>query len=57
MIFTGHETKIMKNSIAAQAKMSSIEHMMNKHILIILLVQMILCLIGALLYIVANTPN
>lgn len=37
--YTGHETKIMMNSFRAKAKLSTVEKMMNRQILIIFLVQ------------------
>jgi len=39
--YTGHETKIMLNSFRAKAKMSDVEKMMGKQIMIIFLVQVI----------------
>ena len=46
-IFTGHETKIMKNGTAARAKKSKIEIATSKYILVIMLIQVIVCLFGA----------
>lgn len=39
VIYTGHHTKIMLNSVKARAKQSSVEKEMNKQILIVFLVQ------------------
>ena len=41
-VFTGHDTKIMRNSAKAKYKFSSLEKLMNGAILIILSMQMIL---------------
>ena len=50
-VFTGHDTKVMKNSAAAKYKFSSLELMTNRAILLILMVQVVLSLIaGAMGY-------
>jgi phospholipid-transporting ATPase len=36
VVFTGHDTKIMKNSAAAKYKFSSLEILTNKAILVVL---------------------
>lgn len=43
VIYTGHETKIMKNSQNARFKMSSIERGTNRQIIYLVLVQLVLC--------------
>lgn len=43
-VFTGHETKIMKNSTRAKAKRSMIERSTNAYILVTILIQTALCL-------------
>mmetsp|Transcript_29398 Transcript_29398/g.28517 ORF Transcript_29398/g.28517 Transcript_29398/m.28517 type:complete len:95 (+) Transcript_29398:814-1098(+) len=37
VVFTGHETKIMKNSIKMKAKLSKLEKATNKYILMMVL--------------------
>eukprot|EP00347_Sterkiella_histriomuscorum_P005590 403356030 len=51
VIFTGHETKIMKNSAKSKAKFSKLERSTNNYILVIVLMQFIMSFIGA----IANT--
>eukprot|EP01016_Furgasonia_blochmanni_P002413 TRINITY_DN10948_c0_g1_i1.p1 TRINITY_DN10948_c0_g1~~TRINITY_DN10948_c0_g1_i1.p1 ORF type:complete len:1143 (+),score=254.78 TRINITY_DN10948_c0_g1_i1:224-3652(+) len=46
--YTGHDTKIMLNSIRAKEKMSRVEVEMNKQIIIIFGVQLLFCLFSAL---------
>ena len=46
-VFTGHETKIMKNGSSAKQKKSKIEQATNQYILVIMLIQVIVCLFGA----------
>ena len=43
-VFTGHETKIMKNSTRAKAKKSTIEKSTNKYIIVTIGIQSVLCL-------------
>ena len=47
--YNGHETKIMLNSIAAQLKMSFVERMMNKQIIIMTIIQVSLCVTFAII--------
>lgn len=49
VVYTGHETKIMQNSIGASAKLSTIEKNMNTKILFILGIEFILIFIGGIL--------
>lgn len=46
-MFTGHDTKVMKNSAKSRYKMSNVELLTNKSIGLILLSQIILASIGA----------
>jgi magnesium-transporting ATPase (P-type) len=46
-VFTGHDTKIMKNSAAAKYKFSSLEKLMNKTLIVVFLLQIILALVAA----------
>lgn len=45
-IYTGHETKIMRNSTRAKAKKSYIEISTNRYIMLTILIQTALCLIA-----------
>ena len=49
IVYAGHQTKIMMNSSNSKFKMSRLERTTNKQILIIFVVQVICCLIGAIL--------
>jgi phospholipid-transporting ATPase len=49
VIFTGHETKIMKNSVRSKSKFSRLESATGKYILVIVIIQILLSLIGAFL--------
>lgn len=46
-VFTGHDTKIMQNSAKSKYKLSNLEKLTNKSILLILLVQVVFAAIGA----------
>lgn len=46
VVFTGHETKIMKNSVKSRAKFSKLERSTNRYIIVIMIMQVILSLIG-----------
>jgi len=50
VVYTGDNTKIMKNSPSAKSKTSRLENAMNNQILIVLLVQSSLAFIGAIFY-------
>ena len=45
-VFSGHETKIMKNSARAKAKKSTLERSMNNYIIVTILIQTTLCLLA-----------
>lgn len=47
VVFTGHETKIMKNSVKSRAKFSKLELSTNNYIFMIVLLQFIISLTGA----------
>ena len=49
VVFTGHETKIMKNSVGSRAKFSRLEKALNIYIFLIVMIQLIISLIGAIL--------
>ena len=46
-VFTGHETKVMKNSTNAVAKRSKIEIATNNYIILIICIQVCVCLCAA----------
>lgn len=47
VVFTGHETKIMKNSVRSRAKFSKLERSTNTYILVIVLMQFSMSVIGS----------
>ena len=47
VVYTGHDTKVMRNYGQAKYKLSSIERETNKQILLIFLIQLVLCLVAA----------
>jgi magnesium-transporting ATPase (P-type) len=47
VVFTGHETKIMKNSVKSRAKFSKLELSTNNYIFMIVLLQFIISVTGA----------
>lgn len=47
--YTGHDTKIMLNSVRAKPKKSKVEKEMNKFIIMIFVVQIIVCFITAII--------
>jgi len=48
-IFQGHDTKIMKNNTKAKYKFSKLEHLLNKSIILILILQVTFATIGGLI--------
>ena len=49
VIYVGHDTKIMRNSVSAQEKVSKIEHIMNHQIIIVFILQFIIGIISSLI--------
>lgn len=49
VVYTGHETKIMKNSVKSKAKLSKLERSTNMYILLMVAIQIAMCLVGATL--------
>ena len=47
VVYTGHDSKIMLNSVKARPKKSELEVTMNYMIIIIFAIQMVTCLFGA----------
>jgi magnesium-transporting ATPase (P-type) len=48
-IYTGHETKIMKNSVGSRMKKSDVQKKMEKYILITILLQFSICALAGIL--------
>lgn len=48
MVFTGHETKIMMNSVKSKAKFTRLERATNRYIGLLVLVQIFICLCASL---------
>ena len=49
VVFTGHETKIMKNSVKSRSKFSKLETLTNFYVILIVIEQFILSLIAAII--------
>lgn len=48
VIYTGHETKLMKNSTSAPLKRSTVDKMTNTQILLLFIILVVLCLLSAI---------
>jgi len=48
VIYVGHDTKIMKNSVSAKEKVSKIEYIMNNQIIIVFVLQFIIGIVSSL---------
>lgn len=48
VIYTGHETKLMKNSTSAPLKRSTVDKMTNTQILMLFFMLLVLCLLSAI---------
>jgi len=49
IVYTGHDTKVMQNSAAAEYKFSKLEKMMHKSVMVVLTVQFLFALNAAIL--------
>ena len=49
VIYVGHDTKIMRNSVSAKEKVSRIEHIMNNQIIIVFILQFVIGIISSLI--------
>ena len=49
VIYVGHDTKIMRNSVSAKEKVSKIEHIMNNQIIIVFILQFIIGIVASLI--------
>uniref|UniRef100_K3WLK8 Phospholipid-transporting ATPase n=1 Tax=Globisporangium ultimum (strain ATCC 200006 / CBS 805.95 / DAOM BR144) TaxID=431595 RepID=K3WLK8_GLOUD len=50
VVYTGHDTKIMKNARAAHHKLSHVEIMTNKTVVVVFILEVILCAIAAIVH-------
>lgn len=55
--YSGHDTKIMLNSIKAKSKQSKVERIMNKLIIVVFLLQVVLCLLASFAYLIWYAVN
>ncbi|OMJ67067.1 hypothetical protein SteCoe_35873 [Stentor coeruleus] len=56
-VYTGHESKIMLNSVKTKSKFSTLENQMNKQIVIIFLLQISLCIFCGFFYMIWYDKN
>ena len=56
-VFTGHETKIMKNSSAGAAKLSKNAKQLNFYVLMTMLIQLIFSIVGSTILTQATLRN
>ena len=49
VVYVGHDTKIMRNSVSAKEKVSKIEHIMNHQIIIVFILQFIIGAVSSLI--------
>ena len=57
VVYTGHDTRIMRNSVKSKQKFSRLEKMITKSILIIMLIEAIMCAIAGAFATVWNDVN
>jgi phospholipid-translocating P-type ATPase (flippase) len=57
VVFTGSETKLMRNSAAKASKMSRIDHITNKQIVFVFLLLVILCIICTVATVIVKTSK
>ena len=48
-VFTGHDTKIMKNSASSKVKLSKNQRALNRYILICMVIQLLCSVVGAII--------
>ena len=48
VIYTGHDTKLMRNSTSAPLKRSTVDRLTNTQILMLFIILVVLCLISAI---------
>jgi len=49
VIYTGHNSKIMKNSLKSRSKVSNVSKVVNKHLIFIIIIQFVISLIMTIL--------
>lgn len=57
VVYTGHDTRIMRNSVKSKQKFSRLERMITKSILIIMLIEAIMCAVAGAFATVWNDVN
>jgi phospholipid-transporting ATPase len=57
VVYTGHESKVMKNSVNSRAKFSKLELATNTYIFMIVCMQFVISLIGAIFNTVWQNVN
>ena len=48
VVYTGHETKVMKNSVKSKAKLSKLERSTNWYIVLMVGIQIVVCIVAAI---------
>jgi phospholipid-transporting ATPase len=56
-VYTGHQTKVMKNSLKARVKKSKIELQTNTYIILIVLIQLTICALSALINVIFTAKH
>lgn len=57
VVYTGHDTRIMRNSVNSKVKFSKLETMITKSILIIFLIECVMCTVAGIIATVWNSQN
>lgn len=55
--YTGHQTKVMENSLKSRVKKSKVELQTNMYIIIIVAIQLSVCLVSALINVILTAKN
>lgn len=56
-VYTGHQTKVMQNSLKARVKKSKIELQTNTYIILIVLIQLSICAISAFINVIFTAEH
>lgn len=57
VVFTGHETKLMRNATAAPIKRTAVEHMLNLQIIFLFCILIVLAIVSSLGEVIKNQVN
>ena len=57
VVYTGHDTRIMRNSVKSKQKFSRLEKMITKSIVIIMLIEALMCSVAGAFATVWNDIN